>query len=132
MAKAFRSTELSRLCGLAEYDYLNKKAYLSMGRMILKRLAEQMGLSKGNCSVRLCEGGPAVAGEIILHSDHLYLQIHPAWAGQGAQIMYRTCKGQKDYSGGPNQRASIGELDDLEHFANKLLRFTGQLCDRAA
>jgi len=120
--KKFVALELSQLCARSEYDYENKKAYHAMGKMVLKRLADAMRLRKGEYTVRSCEGGVAVPGEIILHSDHLYLQICPAWASQGAQIMYRTCKGQKDYCGGHNCWAPIRELDDLEQFADKMLR----------
>lgn len=121
--KKFASSELSRLCAQSSYDYHNKKAYLAMGRLILNRLAESMRLGKGEYSVRLCEGGIAVPGEIILHSEHLYLQICPSWSSPTAQIMFRSCKGQKDYTGGQNNWSRIEVLDDLETFADKLLDF---------
>lgn len=121
MSKKFSALELSRLCAGSEYNYENKKAYHQMGRLILKRLADAMRLQKGEYTVRSCEGGVAVPGEIILHSDHLYLQICPAWAGQGAKIMYRSCKGQRDYTGGHNCWAPIRDLDNIDEFAEKLL-----------
>lgn len=121
MSKKFAALQLSQLCSKSEYDYENKKAYHAMGRMILKRLADTMRLQKGEFTVRSCEGGIAVPGEIILHSDHLYIMIRPSPTSPGASIMYRTCKGQKDYFGGNNCGCSIKELDDLEAFADKML-----------
>ena len=120
--KKFQASELSRLCANAEYNDANKKAYLTMGRDRLKCLANVMGLEKGRYTVRLCEGGIAVPGEIILHSDRLYLQICPSWRQVGAQIMYRTCKGQQDYTGGQNTYARIEMLDNLDRFAEVLLQ----------
>lgn len=73
------------------------------GRSFLNVLAKDLGLAKGEYDVRSNLGGIAVSGEVTLHSDQLYVQLSESSAGPGrVLVLYRSCKGRKDYSGGPN------------------------------
>lgn len=85
-----------------------KLEYHRLGRKVLRAMAKSWALEQYD--VRSCMGGPAVSGEIILHTPHLYLQIN---ADSGVStVMYRTCEGMKDYRGGPNQWTSVELLAD--------------------
>lgn len=102
-----------------DYNDANKKELHTVGKKALRALAKELNLEKGTYEVRSCLGGIAVAGEIILHTEKFYLQIHSQTFGSGLRVLYRTCKGTKDYCGGPNQYV---ELDDFftKNFINKL------------
>jgi hypothetical protein len=84
-----------------EYNEANKKAFHSEGKKVLKALAKMLDLEPGTFSVRSCLGGIAVAGEVILHTEHAYIVINKG-CGQ-SNVMFRSCKGQKDFCGGPNR-----------------------------
>lgn len=86
----------------------------------LRKLAKLMGLPKGTFSVRSNEGGPAVLGEAILHTEFVYVMITEGTLTM--PVMYRTCDGLKDYTGGRNQWCSVNMLDDvnLQNFADLL------------
>ena len=47
----------------------------------------------------LVPAGTAVSGEITLHGDHLYVQVSQSALGSHSGILFRTCKGRKDYVG---------------------------------
>ena len=61
-------------------------------------------------------------GEVTLHSDHLYLMVHVGM-GSELKVLYRTCKGRKDFSGGMNHFIGVSELASAtasERFIAKL------------
>ena len=60
-----------------------------------------MGLQKGEHEIRWNPGGIAVSGDHTLHTNWFYLALHDN-CGFG-KFYFRTCKGMKDYTGGPNQ-----------------------------
>ena len=73
----------------------------------LRRLATALGLVKGQFTVRSNKGGDGVLGEVTLHSDTLYLQVGGSCCGPDKpDVMYRSCEGQKDYTGGYNRRTT--------------------------
>ncbi len=72
------------------------------GKALLKKLAESLGLQKDDFDIRSNMGGIAVAGEITLHGENIYIQICEHFTRTGMQILIRKCKGRKDYSGGQN------------------------------
>lgn len=103
--KQITLTELSRFVYFANhssYDYHNKEEYRKLGRRILKSIAEQMGLAKGEFDIRWNPGGIAVSGDHTLHTDKVYLHL----SGELSWFYWRTCKGRKDYTGGHNQNVS--------------------------
>lgn len=110
------------------YDADAKATFHSEGRRAIKRLAAALGLARGSHQVRSCQGGIAVAGEIILHSDHIYVQLSIGLMGRGHDVMFRRVEGRKDYTGGPNHWASIDELLDPDTMATRIrheLRLNG-------
>lgn len=83
-------------CGYAE---ANKAEFKRAGMSLLRTVAKNMGLAKGTYNVRYNAGGIAVSGECTLHADDFYVQIS---ADIDLGILVRSCKGQKDYTGGGN------------------------------
>jgi hypothetical protein len=88
-----------------------KEAFHRKYRKVLKAFAKRLGLPEGSYEVRSCKGGPAVLGEVILHSDKLYMQVHQGFTGEGIQVLYRSCNGRKDYSGGQNRYMPVDALE---------------------
>lgn len=101
------------------YNVAGKDAFHREAKKALKALAEKLGLSKSDYDLRSNKGGPAVSGEITLHSESLYVQISGGIFSDKLSVMYRTCKGRKDYSGGTNNFTSV-EVMESDEFAEKL------------
>jgi hypothetical protein len=81
-------------------SYEQKEKFHREGRKLLKEVASRLGLKKENFSIRSNKGGPAVLGDVILHSDTLYINLGGSYFNKS--FMFRSCKGQKDYTGGTN------------------------------
>lgn len=94
-----------------EYDYLNKTEFHKLAKAELRKLVKNLGMTRGTYDIRSNLGGDAVAGEVILHTEKVYLQIITKGFGEkGLRVMYRTCKGRKDYTGGQNNYVSLEEF----------------------
>lgn len=77
-----------------------KPRFHSVGKSVLRAILAELGVEG---DVRSCLGGIAVLGEVILHTDHVYVCLGVSIVGgDDPRFMYRTCKGRKDYGGGPN------------------------------
>jgi hypothetical protein len=100
------------------YDSDAKRAFHTHARRQLRRLAAVLGFTPGDYDLRANQGGIAVSGEITLHSEHLYVQACQPATGHDTGIMFRTCEGRTDYTGGRNQSASL----DLLHTPDLLAR----------
>lgn len=105
------------------YNEDGKKAFHSEGKRVLKLLAEKMGLGKSDYDLRSSLGGIAVSGDVILHTDNVYVSLSQTGLSNH-KFMYRTCNGRKDYSGHQNNWQGIDALSDeeIDGFAKKLLR----------
>lgn len=103
----------------------SKKQFHADGKKFLKAFAAEVGLA-GACEIRSCLGGPGVLGEVVLHADGLYMQLFESM-GPGVRILYRSCQGRKDYSGGNNMFVAMKDLQD----ENALARFIAT-CARIA
>jgi hypothetical protein len=104
------------------YDAQAKRAFLSEARSALARLARELGLVPGDFDLRINPGGIAVSGEATLHGEALYVQIGCGVMGHGREILYRSCNGRRDYSGGRNRFADIALAVDPPRFAATLRR----------
>lgn len=103
-----------------EYDYLNKTSFHKEGRAMLKKLASELGFAPKTFEVRSCMGGIAVAGEVILHAENIYIQLFKGWSNEGLRFLIRSCKGRKDYSGGCNNYASL-DADSVFGVAKRVM-----------
>lgn len=105
---------------LSYCDPAEKRAFHAAGRATLRALAKAMGLNKGEYDIRSNMGGIAVSGEITLHTESVYVQIGQFFSGR--EVMYRTCQGRKDYTGGENRYARVWELENPDGFVYNHLR----------
>lgn len=105
------------------YNQSNKDQLHRAGKKALKQLAERLGLKKDEFEVRSNKGGIAVSGEVILHTDKLYIQLCDSFNGKGIRFLFRTCNGRKDYCGGQNNYASIDHFESDE-FLNQLKKMS--------
>lgn len=96
------------------YNETNKAQFHRAATKALKALATKLDLNKENHEVRSNKGGIAVSGEVTLHSDNLYIQISESFNGKGLQVLFRTCKGRQDYSGGQNNYVTIERFEQPE------------------
>jgi hypothetical protein len=80
-------------------------------RRRLKQLAAALGLSPDTYDLRSNLAGTAVAGEITLHADRIYVQVSQSFTGYDSSILFRTCDGREDYVGGANNFASLDLLN---------------------
>lgn len=106
--------KIADLVSIAKSGDLSRKvAFHRLGQQYLKCIAELMELPQGTFSVRSCKGGPGVMGEVILHADNLYVCLTTTSFDEDTKrFYYRTCKGQKDYTGGRNTWMSWSALED--------------------
>ncbi len=102
------------------YDEYAKRLFHSRARSQLRRLATVLDLSPGSYDLRSNRAGIAVSGEITLHTEHLYVQASQSAMGNANGILFRTCKGRKDYVGGPNNFASLDLLNSPEALAQRI------------
>jgi hypothetical protein len=96
----------------------SKLKYHALGKRVLKAVAMELGLQSGTYDISSNLGGTAVAGEITLHTNHIYIQLCES-CGQGLEVLYRSCKGRKDYSGGRNHWMRYDDLLDLPRACNE-------------
>src|SRR6266404_2397877 len=103
------------------YDNAAKRAFHSRALRQLKLLANALGLAPGAYALSSNPGGIAVSGEVTLHADHVYVQACQPATGHDTGIMYRTCRGRKDYHGGPNNFASLDLLNRPQDLARRIM-----------
>ena len=101
------------------HDEAAKRLFHSEARKALRRLADALGLSAGRYDLRVCAGGPAVSGEVILHGEQLYVQVSLSGYGPN-QLLYRRVRDRQDYCGQRNHWATIRELLDPAGLAVKI------------
>lgn len=87
----------------------------SSGRAFLRALAKDLGLTKGEFDIRSNMAGIAVSGEVTLHANALYVQLSESCMSIGVHVLFRSCKGRKDYRGGCNNWSSIKSLADGDY-----------------
>ena len=107
------------------YDEAAKRAFHVEGRTAMHRLASALGLAAGTFDVRSNKGGPAVSGEVTLHSDDVWVQLSLSSCGADNEVTFRRVQSRRDYVGGRNHRASVRELLAPDRFAVRLCRELG-------
>lgn len=104
------------------YNETNKKKFHSQAKKELKAIAKSMGLNPEDYEIRSNAGGIAVSGEVTLHSKWFYVQVSEMMGRPN--VLYRTCNGMKDYSGGMNQYADVESLGSPQ-FEGRLRKMMG-------
>ncbi|HEX7375196.1 MAG TPA: hypothetical protein VF277_09480 [Steroidobacteraceae bacterium] len=119
---AAQRRELANLRRCASYDCIAKKAFHSAAKSALRRLVKKMGLVKGQYDLHTCNGGDAIAGETILHTDHFQVFVTQELCQPGCTVLYRSCAGRRDHVGGVNRYTGPEELVHGDALASLLLR----------
>jgi hypothetical protein len=109
-----------------EYNQPAKEQFHKLAKKVAKDIANGLGLTEGSYDIRSNMGGIAVCGEVTLHGENIYIQLSKGWNTD--RFMYRSCKGRKDYTGGPNQWM---EWSDMKNFEYALNKFKHLLLDQA-
>lgn len=99
-----------------QYDADAKVNFHKHAKKQLTLLALELGFLKDGIDLRSNKGGIAVSGEITLHHDKVYIQVQQSCMGGG--ILFRTCQGRKDYTGGHNNWVdNLNMLNDVPQLA---------------
>jgi hypothetical protein len=107
-------------CKPVAYDDHAKRLFHRRARSQLRRLATALGLAPGSYDLRSKPAGIAVSGEITLHADSLYVQVSQSAMGNANSILFRTCKGRKDYVCRPNNFVPLDLLNRPEELAQRI------------
>ncbi|MBY0355266.1 MAG: hypothetical protein K2Q12_05995 [Rickettsiales bacterium] len=102
------------------YDAEAKEQFHRRGKALLKQIACDLGYAKGSFDLRNNKAGIAVSGEVTLHTDDLYVQLAQGSCGSDLQILYRSCKHRRDYTGGSNNWMSFAHLRNYEAVLERL------------
>jgi len=100
--------------GSCSYNETNKAKFHRLAKSCLREIAKQLGLDKGTFTIRSNMAGIAVSGEVTLHGDDIYISLSADGPFSEPQFMYRSCKGQKDYTGGGNNWMRYADLSDMD------------------
>jgi len=103
-----------------------KRRFHSAARARLRQLAQELRLPAGSYDLRSNQGGVAVSGEITLHHETVYVQASQSALGGGMSVLIRTCRGRRDYSGGPNNFVPLAILDDISALAERVRAVAGR------
>ena len=95
--------------GSASYNDINKTQFKRDGMKLLRKVVKLLGLQKGTYNLRYNAAGIACSGDCTLHADNFYVQFDLDCCDW---VLVRTCKGQKDYTGGPNRQYSFRMLEE--------------------
>ena len=91
------------LCALSQGAMDNedgKKKFRKEATAFMKQLAYELDLNKKDYDIRWNPGGTAVAGDVTLHHERIYVTVGDCIGGMLG--LARSCKGRKDYTGGQN------------------------------
>ena len=110
---------LTRNCS---YNDAQKKEWHRVVKLLLKDLRPYLQREYGaSDTIRSNKAGIAVSGEVTLHFERLYIQVsQPAGNYMKNGVLYRSCNGLKDYTGGPNNFAQVFDLLNPQHFARTI------------
>lgn len=107
-----------------QYDNDAKAKFHRAAKKQLQALGDALALDRCNYDLRTNKGGIAVSGEITLHHDTIYIQVAQSCMGGG--ILFRTCKGRKEYTGGHNNWVDdlnmLNDIPQLTAFIKARLR----------
>jgi hypothetical protein len=94
-------------------SYEQKKKFHADCKKWLMKIASRLGLEKSQFDIRSNKGGPAVLGDIILHSDNLYINMGGSY--YSSSFYFRSCKNRKDFTGGRNMWIDYEHINDLDY-----------------
>jgi hypothetical protein len=101
------------LNGYTDAGHAAKLKFHREGKQFLRLLAAELDLSASTkpFSISSNRGGVAVSGEVTLHSDDLYVQLHESCVGrQGVSVLFRSCSSRKDFCGNRNHTVRMENI----------------------
>jgi len=114
-----------------KHGFEAKQLFHRDSKIFLRSVAKALGLQSSEFDLRSNKGGPAVSGEITLHTDRLYIQLSHSCMAAGAQVLFRTCDSRKDYTGHVNQFIQVNKLQD-QHNQENWLKSLASMASRVA
>ncbi len=102
------------------HDETAKKLFHSEARRELKNLADALGYDRSDYDLRSNAAGPAVSGEVTLHSNEIYVQV--TCNGTGSDVLYRRVRDRRDFIGNRNHYAAMRELGNAGTLAQRICR----------
>lgn len=112
--------DLDYLTASTCYHHMAKEDFHRVARKLLNQLRAELSDMYGIGAIRSNKGGIAVSGEVTLHLERLYVQVsQPGFTKPpyDTGVMFRECKGHKDYSGGRNNFASMEMLTNTQQLS---------------
>lgn len=103
------------------YNDAAKREFLRMSEQLAIMLAARMGLNEDQYDVRVNKAGPAVSGEVTLHTENHYVYISQFSGILDKGFLVRTCNGRKDYTGGRNHYVKWSDLRNMGKVAEFIL-----------
>lgn len=107
------------------YDEQQKKTLSYDGAFKAEEARRRTQSATRQLRCRSNKAGMAVSGEVTLHHACAYIQVGQFGFASGHGILIRTCKGRKDYIGGPNHFVDLTMLDDISALAAAVRAITG-------
>ena len=110
--------------GSASYNETAKATFKREAMALLRKVVKALELAKGTYDLRYNAAGIACSGDAILHAEGFYVSFNldiSEW------VLVRTCKGRKDYTGGPNRQYRFAQL--AEEGAEGLAEFIRHIRD---
>jgi hypothetical protein len=105
-----------------QYNEAAKTAFHAKARAALKSLARHLHWPEGSYDLRSNRAGPAVSGDITLHGEQLYVQVSQSCMGPRFGVLFRSCQGSRDYTGGVNNFAPLELLNTPATLARLIKR----------
>jgi hypothetical protein len=105
-ARAYIKLAKSKLA----YEPEAKAEFLRQSEQLCHILAAKLGLNEDQYDVRVSPGGVAVSGDVVLHTDHLYVNLSQSSLGPDWGFMYRRCQGRKDFTGRAESVDEVGRV----------------------
>ena len=93
--------------GSASYNETAKARFKKDAMALLRKVVRILGLEKGTYDLRYNPAGIACSGDATLHTEDVYISFN---LDVSEWILVRTCKGRKDYGGGPNRQYRFAQL----------------------
>lgn len=114
---------MNLVIGSASYNETAKVKFKRESMALLRKVVKALGLVKGAYDLRYNPAGIACSGDATLHTDYIYVSFNLDVCDW---VLVRTCKGRKDYTGGPNRWYPFAKLategaEGLATFVTKVL-----------
>jgi hypothetical protein len=87
----------------------------------MRELGKALGyLARDTFDVRFNAGGTGVSGDLVLHTNGLYIHVAQRPGEEPRQFYFRSCVSRHDYRGGENHWLPISRLLDIQDLTREL------------